>query len=260
MPAPVAVPTHGPDEEAPDPDPAKLWAHLRRQVGWRATRANQSHMVEADQAYGTSRALGPHGILWFFVSKAAAEPFGLRLHMAHRLWYSSPDADNLPTLLAELAKVAERNIANADAAGQRWHPLGPDAAMANGGEVTLPSSASYLGVGVTTLDTADGRWYRLAAGLRMPSPTGYRSVYDLKGHCYVLLTDGTALRIDRDPHRRLGDDGIRSSKPLDADRAHWHNPYADLTEQGEYGTREVWRRLAGLHYILASHLGEGQAP
>ncbi|MER7457299.1 hypothetical protein [Micromonospora sp. NPDC126480] len=218
-------------------------------------------MIEADQRFDTRDALGPHGVTLFFTSDAPSEPHGYRLHTAYRLFLASPESNNLPRLLADLVQVAASNIARAVASRHRWHPLGPDGSMVNGGDTNLPPGAAYVGVGVSTLDSEVGSWYQVARSLREPAATGrYRSAWDLRGQCYVLLTDGTALHIDRNPHARLGDEGIRSTKTLDADRpAHWHNPHADLCERGDYTIREVWRQLAALHDTLTTYLcGGGQ--
>ncbi|NLU77265.1 hypothetical protein HCA58_02420 [Micromonospora sp. HNM0581] len=196
----------------------------------------------------------------FFTAPAATEPQRYRLHTGWRLFLSAPESDDLPQMLADLADIAATNIAHTTA-GRRWHPLGPERSMVNGGDINLPGDAVYVGVGASTLDTDDGRWNQLARLLREPSATAqHRSVFDLRGRCYLLLTDGTAIDIDRNPHAPLHYDGIRASKPLDADRpAHWHNPHANLTVQGDYHTREIWRHLAALHHTLAGHLRQGPA-
>ncbi|WP_433532231.1 hypothetical protein ACQPYA_09460 [Micromonospora sp. CA-263727] len=233
---------------------------LRRQVAYRSKRLNHGHLVEADLRYGTREALGPHAVMLFFTSPGPSEPHGYRLHTGYRLFLASPESDDLPRLLADLTAVAESNIARSAAAGRRWHPLGPHAAMVNGGDMTLPPHAHYVGAGVSTLDSDDGRWDQLARSLRNPAATGLRrSAWDLKGQCFVLLVDGTAMHIERNPHARLGDDGIRSSKPLDPNwNTCWHNPNAGLTEQGDHTARERWRHLTALHTIFTTHLHAGR--
>ncbi|WP_247674526.1 hypothetical protein [Micromonospora sp. C51] len=262
-PPPPPPPSGGPFAPAGQPGnevagrDERWWADLRQQVVYRCTRLNAGHLHAADERYGTREALGPHAVMLFFTSDAPAEPQGFRLHTAVRLFLSAPESHHLPALLTDLAGIARTNIAHGAAAGQPWHPLGPQRSMVNGGDMTLPPDATYAGAGVSTLDSADGSWYQLAHALRSPSGTAYsRSVFDLKGQCYVLLTDDTAIKVDRDPHARRTGDGVRSSKPLDASwNSLWHNPHATLTEQGDSAIREVWRRLAALHDILRVHLG-----
>ncbi|PSK65011.1 hypothetical protein B0E53_03049 [Micromonospora sp. MH33] len=252
-----------PYEQMPADDRVPLevrrWADLRKQVAYRCKRINTGHMVEADQRFGGREALGPHGVMLFFVSDAPSEPHGYRLHTAYRLWLASPDADDLPRLLADLDGVARDNIARAASARRRWHPLGPDGSMVNGGDMALPDGSTYVGLGVSTLDSDQGRWYQLAHTLRDLPATGHRlSVFDLKGQAYVLLTDGTAMHIDRDPHARLGVDGIRCNRTLDPDRVTYYNRHENLTEDGDDATRAVWRNLGALHHTLTGHLHGGR--
>ncbi|MCG5446193.1 hypothetical protein NIE79_004761 [Micromonospora sp. NIE79] len=255
------IPPPGPagyDQRSADGDvPADLrWADLRLQVVYRSKRLNTGHLIEADQAFGGRGAVGPHALMLFFASPASNEPHGYRLHTAHRTWPQSPDSDVLPQLLAEMAEVAGDNIASI---GRGWSPLGPEGSMVNGGDMTLSPGAWYVGVGVSTLDSDQGRWYQVARTLRDAAAAGrYMSAFNLKGQCYVLLTDGTALHIDRDPQARLGDDGVRCNKTLNPDRITYYNPYEHLTEQGDDETRDIWRQLDALHHTLTAHLLAGR--
>lgn len=231
-------------------------ADLRTQVVYRSKRLNTGHLIEADQAFGQRDALGPHALMLFFVSDAPSEPHGYKLHTAYRLWPQSPDSEVLPRLLAQMTEVAADNIASI---GRKWSPLGPEGSMVNGGDMTLPGGARYVGVGVSTLDSDQGRWYQVARMLREASAAGrYMSAFNLKGQCYALLTDGTALHIDRDPQARLGDDGVRCNKTLNPDRITYYNPYEHLTEQGDDETRDIWRQLTALHHTLTAHLLAGR--
>ncbi|MGC4862866.1 hypothetical protein [Micromonospora sp. DT41] len=241
------------------PPEVRRWADLRKQVAYRCKRINTGHMVEADQRFGQRHAIGPHGVVLFFVSDVPAEPHGYQLHTAYRLWLASPEADDLPRLLADLAEVASENIARAASTRRRWHPLGPDGSMVNGGDMSLPNGSTYVGVGVSTLDSDQGHWYQLAHTLRDLPATGRRlSVFDLKGQCYVLLTDGTAMHIDRDPHARLGVDGIRCNRTLDPDRVTYFNRHENLTEDCDDATRHMWRQLGALNHTLTTHLHSGR--
>ncbi|MEO3780956.1 hypothetical protein ABGB16_29975 [Micromonospora sp. B11E3] len=222
------------------------------QIAYRCKRANTSHMTAADQAFGRRDAVSPHAVMLFFTSGSLAEPYGYQLYTATRMWPQSPDSDDLPRLLGDLVEVAADNIA---ALGRAWSPLGPRGSMVNGGDMTLPAGAVYVGAGVSTLDSDRGRWYEVAATLREATAAGrYMSAFNLKGQCYAALVDGTAMHIDRDPHARLGDTGIHCNKTLDPDRITYHNPYSNLTEQGDDETRAVWRQLIALNTILATHL------
>ncbi|RAO00767.1 hypothetical protein [Micromonospora noduli] len=255
------IPPSGPsgyDQHSADGDvPADpRWADLRLQVVFRSKRLNTGHLIEADQAFGGRGAVGPHALMLFFVSDAPNEPHGYKLHTGYRLWPQSPDSDVLPQLLAEMTEVAADNIASI---GRGWSPLDPEGSMVNGGDMTLPPGAWYVGVGVSTLDSDQGRWYQVARTLREAAAAGrYMSAFNLKGQCYALLTDGTALHIDRDPQLRLGDNGVRCNKTLNPDRISYHNPYEHFTEQGDDETRDIWRQLGALHHTLTTHLLAGR--
>ncbi|WP_416906151.1 hypothetical protein [Micromonospora echinospora] len=226
------------------------------QIAYRCKRANTSHLIAADQAFGRRDAVSPHAVMLFFTCDAPAEPHGYKLYTATRTWPQSPDSDDLPRLLGDLTDVAADNVATF---GRAWSPLGPQGSMVNGGDMTLPAGATYVGVGVSTLDSDRGRWYQVAETLREAAVDGrYMSAFNLKGQCYAVMVDGTAMHIDRDPDARLGDTGIRCNKPLDPERITYHNPYAKLTEQGDDETRAVWRRLIALNTILAKHLLAGR--
>ncbi|WP_223884662.1 hypothetical protein [Micromonospora craniellae] len=229
---------------------------LRHQVLYRCKGLNGGHLLAADERYGTREALGPHAVMLFFAAPPSTEPQGFRLHTAYRMFLAAPESENVVALLADLTAIALDNIAHGRVRGRWWHPLGPERSMVNGGDMTLPGDAVYVGVGVSTLDSVDGSWQQLARTLRSPSGTGsVRSAFDLKSECYALLVDGTAIKVDRDPHARVGSSGVRSSKPLEArwDR-HWHNPHHDLTAQGDADTRQVWHHLDTLHEVLTAHL------
>ena len=249
---------HGPYGPAPVDEPvteeARRWAHLRQQVGYRLQRANVGHVLAAFERLDRSDALGPHGVGLLYVVPADHQPHGVELKLATRLFLSSPESDDLHRVLVDLADIARDNITRAARAGRRWDPLGPENSLVNGGDMALPSSARYAGVAVTTLDSEMGPWYPVARQVRDQPLGGRMSMFDLRGQCYALLTDGTALYVDQNRNRPIGDTGIRCSKTLDPDRATYHNRYANLTDQGDDNTRQMWAQLDVLHRVLTDHL------
>ncbi|MEU3455263.1 hypothetical protein ABZ671_16955 [Micromonospora sp. NPDC006766] len=233
-------------------------ADLRIQVAYRLKRANSDHLLHADQAYGRRGALSPNGLLLFFTAPAEAQPHGYKLYTASRTFPESPDSDDLPLLLRALTEVAADNVA---VFGRTWNPLGTQGCMVNGGDRVLPAGAEYVGVGVSTLDSDRGRWYQIADTVRAAAAAGrYMSTLNIKGQCYAVLTDGTAMHVVRDPEARVGDSGIRCNKTTDPERLsyRYHNPWANITEQGDDETRAVWRQLVALHNTLAAHLLAGR--
>lgn len=254
-----STPSAGGEPDEPGPQD-RVWVDLRLQVASRLRGINAKHCHEAFDRIGKRNALGPHGVVLFYTTPDQYMPHGYRLLIATRLFLAGPESDDLPRVLHELARTAAGNVARATAQGRRWDPRGPEGSMVNGGDLDMPRDASYVGVGVTTLDSDEGPWHMRANSVRQqplstPRP---KSVFDLSGQGLALLIDGTALRMVRDPHRRIGDDGITCNRSLDASRRWPYNPYSDLTEQGEQWLRAAWTQLGALHRTVTEHLLAGR--
>ncbi|MGS2619358.1 hypothetical protein ACVCAH_33275 [Micromonospora sp. LZ34] len=239
----------------------RTWIDLRLQVASRLRRVNSKHCHEAFDRLGKRNALGPHGVVLFYAAPVPSMPYGYRVLIATRLFLAGPESDDLPSLLHKLASTAKGNIARAAKSGRRWDPRGPDGTMVNGGDPDIPRDAKYVGVGVTTLDTDAGSWHSVATILRkQPRHLARRlSMFDLSGQGIVVLSDGTTLRMVRDPHRRFGQDEFTSNKSLDVTAGCWHHhSHTDLTGQGDQTLRAAWTNLMELHRILAGHLVAGR--
>ncbi|WP_343443681.1 hypothetical protein [Micromonospora schwarzwaldensis] len=235
---------------------ARTLASLRWQVGSRLKIANTGHLSSASLKFGTREARGPHALLLFFVSHAPNEPGGRLLHTASRLFRAGPDADHLPTLLDDLVITARGHIA---AAGAQWHPLDSSRSMVNGEDVHLPIGARYLGVGVSTLDTDQGRWSDIATSLHETMSAGVLGAsQQIPGRCFARLVDHTAMQVDRDPYARLGDNGLRCNRPVDIDHYDSYRLHADLTTRGDHDNQQIWQRLSTLHDLLTAHLNPGR--
>src|SRR4030095_11569941 len=83
-----------------------------------------------------------------------------------------------------------------------------------------------------------------------------KTVFDLRGVGLAMLVDGTNLRVDRDPERRLGDDGVTCNRSLDAHRARYWNRAVDLTEPGDREIRAAGAQLVILHRTLQTYLDD----
>ncbi|MFI2270714.1 hypothetical protein ACH445_32005, partial [Micromonospora aurantiaca] len=131
--------------------------------------------------------------------------------------------------------------------------------MVNGKDVHLPVGARYLGVGVSTLDTDQGRWSDIAPSLHETTVAGiFGTSQQIPGRCYARLVDGTAMQVDRDPYARLADNGIRCTHPVDIDHYDSYRHYADLTTRGDQDNQQMWQRLTALHDLLTVHLNPGR--
>ncbi|MEU9505381.1 hypothetical protein AB0D32_03740 [Micromonospora sp. NPDC048170] len=196
-----------------------------------------------------------------YAAPDASQPHGYRLWVATRLWLAGPEAANLEQLLGELTRVAQDNIARAIRRGQRWDPCGPEDSMVNGGDMNMSPLATFVGVGVSTLNSSQGTWQTVAQAIRNQPVTGGRSlsIFDAKGQCIALLADGTALYVERDINRPLGSDGIKCTKTLDPDRpSYLHNPHANLVQTGDGTILPAWGHLGNLHRVLADYLVPGR--
>jgi hypothetical protein len=234
----------------------KLWADIRRQVAARIRSINAKHCQEAFDRLGTRHALSPHGVVLFYTGAAPSMPNGYQLYFVTRLFLQGSESDDLARVINDLARSATTNINRADATGQEWDPRGPKDSMVNGGDMQMPRDATFIGVGVSTLNTQLGDWYTVATSVRNqpydnPRP---KTVFDLSGVGLAMLVDGTNLRVDRDPERRIGDDGVTCNKTLDAFRARHWNRAVDLTEQGDREIRGAWVQLAVLQHTLQDYL------
>jgi hypothetical protein len=237
------------------------WASLRREVASRLRSINAKHMHEAFDRIGRRNALGPHGVVLFYRAPDPREQYGFRLYFVTRLFLAGPESDALVRVISDLTFSATDNIARAGAAGRRWDPRGPEGSMVNGGEMSMPRDAVFVGTGVTTLDTEQGDWYTVSNSvLNQPvNASRAKSVFDLPGLCIALLNDGTALRVVRDPNRRIGDDGVTCNQTLDPYRSRHWNRYSDLTAHGDATIRAAWTHLSTLQRTLQEYLDPGRA-
>jgi hypothetical protein len=216
---------------------------------------------EAFDRYGRRDALAPHGIILFYeMDRRMPSGQQYALFKAVRLFLDGPESSDLIRVLDDLRHSAEVNIARAIETGRRWDPRGPQGSMVNGGDLDMPRQARFLGVAVETLNTHHGDWYSVAKSVQSQPFGGNRTVFDLAGQGFVLLSDGTAMHVMRDPTVRVfGDDGIKSSRPLDISQARWHNRHANLMQQGDQPTQMTWEYLNMLHQTLGSYLLGGPA-
>jgi hypothetical protein len=257
---PPAPPQPAYTNEPPTQDEL-LWADVRLQVASALKSINSKHCHEAFDRLGKRNALGPHGIVLFYAADDRHQPRGYRLLFVTRLFLAGPESDDLAQVISDLNRSATGNIVRAGGSGRRWDPRGPEDSMVNGGDMTMPRDAGFIGVGVTTLNTEQGAFATIAGSIAAqpfdtPRP---KSVFDIPGMGLALLTDGTALRAVRDPDRRLGDDGITCNKTLDPTRARYWNPHSDLTTQGDQNLRAAWSQLALLQKTLQDYLLGGRS-
>jgi hypothetical protein len=204
--------------QPPQAEDEELWPSRRREVASAIRSMNGNRGSKAYLSLGTKQPLSPHGVSLFYSYEDPRRPGGLRIYTAARWAVATPLTSDLPLFLSELADTASRFAAAARHTSRRWDPRGPDKPLVNKGDTDIPKAATYIGLGVETLDTAKGNWMDRVALDRDTDPMRRSIVTQFPGEAVVLLTDDSVLRVLRDPQLPLGYDGVWCSKPLHADR------------------------------------------
>jgi hypothetical protein len=164
----------------------------------------------------------------------------LRMNARTRLVNDAGDIRALPRLLFRLADLARDRYA-----GTRG--FDPRDVLANRQDAMGPH-ATYIGVGVSSLDSASGTWEQIQQSASGPS--------DVPGRCFVLLGDGTHVLVDRGNQDAYGEVRLASTHDFNLEyglasrRWVWRPDLATSS-----GTAEVWPRLAELHQLIV-----GQSP
>jgi hypothetical protein len=235
-----------------------VWGDVRRQAAHRIRQINAVHSYNAFEAYHTRQALSPHAVVLFFVTDDPSDAAGYRLPFLVRMFLAGPESEDLTAVLADLTRSVEANINRANERQRRWHPRGPKDSIVNNGEMDMPDEAVFIGVGVSSLVTDQMGWHQAVRALY--SQVGVerqRGVFDMAGRCIVRLTDGTMMKVDRDPLRRIGDLGIISNKNLDPARLSYWNPHQETLLLGDPPLKKAWAQLEVLHNTLHLYLNSG---
>ena len=213
-------------------------ARIRNLVVDRLLRMNARH---ATHAWLNRRAhpIGPHGLAFFYCAGYPTadprEPVRHSLFAATRLVDDADDVRDLSRLLYRLTTLAQERY---------LHPAGefdPRRHMTNRQD-PMPAHASYIGVGVSSLDTADTTWEQTRQRAAGP--------LDVPGRCLGLLRDGTMLLVDRGARDVFGEVRVHSTHDLNVElglptrRWSWHPDLCTLAATGE-----IWRRLYDLHAV-----------
>ncbi len=230
-PGPAAGETQSADWSVHDP----VAADLRNQIVDRLRRMNLLHARHAWERRHRD-PLGPHGLAFFYTTPPRGRPPRCTLRTATRLFLDGAEVQDLPRLLYDLVGVARGYLH-----GGRFDPR---TQMADRVEPMSPL-ASYIGIGVSTLDTPAGTWteVRSSAGSELEVP----------GRCVALLVDGTMLLCDRGGERQFGAFEISSTQSLDVVPGQpwrmwrWAYRLADLADPD---TRDIWRWLDQLHGLI----------
>lgn len=220
-------------------EPEPMDPQVRGQIAERLIRMNTSHALAAADRLGTKTAIGPHSLALFSVDAAPGRY--ARLSTATRLVLDGEDAENLPDLLADLAARAQEKIAEGRALGQRWDPRTPLTGLVLRSE-EITENMTYLGVGISTLDTPEAPWSRLKLGIS--SADGLH----LRGQGFIYLVDGTAVHIVRRAQMSAGHHEITSTRRIDSQYASRRDDY--MLEKAEQQGDRIWELMRNLHEVL----------
>ncbi|HYN92792.1 MAG TPA: hypothetical protein VES42_02960 [Pilimelia sp.] len=232
---------HWPPLEAAAPDHPLLLPvaapDLRFQVANRLREMNWAH---AKLAWERRRkdAISPHALAFFYAEPAVGEPPRHTLRTATRLFLAGPEATELPGLLFELDRVAQRF--------QEAGDFDPRLRMSNRADEMSPQ-ARYIGVGVSSLDSPRGQWaascQRAASALHIP------------GRAFALLDDGAAIQLDRAGLAEFNRCRLLSTHAIDVIPSHPISAFTQdrqLTRRNDPTTDEIWHWIGVLHRRVAA--------
>jgi hypothetical protein len=210
-------------------------ADLRAQVVDRLRLMNALHTQHAWYRRH-SQPIGPHGLAFFYAEPGQREPVRFTLRTATRLFLDGPDVSDAPRLLYEICGIA--------AGYAQQGRIDPRTQMADRCE-PMAASATFVGVGLSTLDTHSGSWAQVRGQASGP--------LDIPGRGLAVLADETRVLIDRRGRDEYSAFHVQATHSLDvvpgqpALRWRW-NP--DLAERSDAAIRDVWHFLAHLGAVI----------
>ncbi|HEX6871648.1 MAG TPA: hypothetical protein VF163_11175 [Micromonosporaceae bacterium] len=236
-------------EQPPQPhDPVA--ARIRNLVIDRILRMNARHATHA-WLQRRSQPVGPHGLAFFYCDPVSPPPAasggstldagspatagGYAVAAATRLVNDGEDVRDLARLLYRFATLARERYLP-DAGG-----FDPVAHMTNRHD-PMSASASYIGLGISSLDTEAADWEEAQRTASGP--------LDIAGRCFVVLRDGSTMVIERGGQDVFGEVRIASTHDLNIEigistrRWIWQPQVASVK-----GTPELWRQLYELHRL-----------
>jgi hypothetical protein len=210
------------------------WAEVRNQALERMLKMNSAHAMHAWERRGSPSPIGPHALafLYYDVPGGAGRPQQLMVAAATRLFHDDEDQRDVHRLIFRLCKQAD----------ERYLPSGvfdPRTAFANRTD-PMSSQATFLGLGLSTLDAATGTWEQVQQ--RAAGPT------QVPGRCLIILSDGSRVLIDRGDERHFGQVKVISTGDLNVVRG---NPTRSWTPASAINEpSETWQWLLQLGKLI----------
>jgi hypothetical protein len=224
-----------PQSPPPPPPPAlqrhdPQWAEVRNQALERMLKMNSAHAMHAWERRRSVSPLGPHALafLYYDVPGGAGRPHHLVVAAATRLFHDDEDHRDVHRLIFRLCKLAdERYLASGS--------FDPRTTMANRSD-PMSSQASFLGIGLSTLDTGTASWEMTQERASGPAQVPGRSL--------VILSDGSRMLIDREDDRHFGQVKVISTGDLNVVRGNPTRNWTPATAVKE--PAETWQWLLQL--------------
>lgn len=213
-------------------------ALLRRLVIARMQRFSVRH---AGDAWGRRYRdpISPHGIALFYAWEqptAQDAPPRYQLGTATRIFLAEPEADELPRVLRSQIRFVQEESGT----DPQWTPL-----VHMDRAETMPATAGYFGLGVSTLDTPAGPWAEVQKTAS--------SEKDVPGSVLIMLDDWEPVRIrcERPGDRGYGLLTVESTGGLDPDSSRNTQGQEWRWAPDLFGLQTPeWRFLTDLHNAI----------
>ena len=211
-----------------------VWANIRARVVDRLLRMNVRHGLHAWE-YRRDRPVAPWAVAFLYARPLPprdGEPVHYAVAAATRMVNDDPDLPSAAHLLLRLTELArDRYLIPAG----RFDPT-----VMTTHQDPVDTTAFYLGVGLSCLGLPDTPWAQLSRG----------DSNDIPGQGLALLTDGTALLVERGTRRDLNLVTLHATAPLTVehglrDRSWIHHDTVTTVP----APVQVWEQLHALHTV-----------
>jgi hypothetical protein len=208
-------------------------------------RMNARHATHAWEQR-RQRPVAPHALAFLYADPVHVDnrpdepPAGYRIVAATRMVNSAPEVRDAARLLHRLTTLASTRYVPTPGG------FDPVAQLSNNHDQSS-GQATYIGLGVSTLDTRPASWEQVKASVSGPM--------DIGGRCLLVLSDQTTALVDRGSSASFGRVDIRCTKSLN-DKSNlavrpWlpHPPGEPMPDTDP----EVWAQMRALHTLIQTH-------
>jgi len=205
---------------------------------------NATHATYAADRVGTRDDLCEHGLVLLSIDLSdTAYP----VSVATRLALSDEHNEDLDAVLASLTRFVAEQTAEARKSRRSYDPRTPvlGAPAVVGYSQPLSPSMSYVGVGVSTLDTPEQPWRQMKGSVEK------NSGLHLRGQGYLYLADGTIVHFVRSAQVgwHAGRHTSSSNRLVHSGLHRVGRDYA-MRYQADQRTSRIWQGLQSFHEVL----------